>query len=213
MSGNKRIEKEKEMRKDIILASAGKLFHSLGFDETTMNSISREAEFTCKTIYRYFVSKEDLFFATVYFDYHSLFEMMKENSSTGITGYAKIEQVISTYEQFTKYNKTFISNTIKANELSNNISPQDVTPYQKEYMNLYKEIFSFIAKLFFLAQKDSTIRSDYDASELAISTILTVTGFLNMQELTSKRFNSRFSYSENEIIDFTISRILENLKR
>lgn len=212
MSASKRLEKEKEMRRKIILNSARKLFQNSGFDVTTMSAISKDAEFTCKTIYNYFANKEDLFFATIYLDYQLLFEMMKKTASTGITGYEKIVHVISSYEEFSKHNTTFISNTIRANEMSNNISLQNALPYQIIYMELYKEIFNYIATLFSKAQEDGSIRTDLDASKLAISTILTVTGFLNMQELTSERFNSRFSFTENEIIDFTISRLLDNLK-
>lgn len=212
MSAADRQEKEKSARKKIILASARKLFQNFGFAMTTMNAISKESEYTCKTIYNYFSSKEDLFFATIYLDYYSLFDTMKANQSTETTGFKKIERVVLTYQQFSELNKTFISNTVKANELSNNIRLEEATPYQIKYMNLYKEIFNFIATLFYLAQEDASIRTDLDATKLAISTIITVTGFLNMQELTSERFNSRFGLSENEITDFTISRLLENLK-
>lgn len=212
MSGADRQEREKIERKNLILASARKLFQNFGFEATTMNAISKDAEFTCKTIYNYFASKEDLFFATIYLDYQSLFETMKASAFSEITGFEKIECAILTYQEFSKLNKTFISNTIRANEMSNNVSIENASPYQIVYMNLYKEMFNYIATLFFTAQEDASIQSDLDATKLAISTILTVTGFLNMQELTSERFNSRFGLSENEIINFTISRLLANLK-
>lgn len=211
MSGADRVKREKTERRRIILSCALDQFRELGYEKTTMNSISKRSEYTCRTIYRYFQNKEDLFFAAVLDDYQRLSASIKEKVSDEKTGYAKIEQTMKAYQSFAAEHKYFIPFTIKANELSNNMDTEKAAPYQKKYMELYQEIFHDIAVLFQQGQKDGSIRTDVDAVSLAVSTILEVTGFLNMQELTSERFNSRFGISEKQIIEFTFTRILENL--
>lgn len=56
-------DRQKEQRQQQILAAAGKLFTDLGFDETTMEDVAREAVVSVPTVYTYFSSKSDLLFA------------------------------------------------------------------------------------------------------------------------------------------------------
>ena len=60
-----RKEKEYNIRRDDMISAARKLFFSKGFRETTMDNIAKEAEFTKRTLYSYFISKYDLFFAVI----------------------------------------------------------------------------------------------------------------------------------------------------
>jgi len=56
-----RAEREKERKRQEILDAAEKLFAEKGFKHVTMAEIAKAAEFTRKTIYSYFASKEDLY--------------------------------------------------------------------------------------------------------------------------------------------------------
>lgn len=55
--------RQREKRRRQILFAAGKLFMDIGFDETTMEDIAREAVISVPTVYSYFASKNDLLFA------------------------------------------------------------------------------------------------------------------------------------------------------
>ena len=65
MVSNIRKEKEYNMRRDDMISAARRLFFTKGFKETTMDNIAKEAEFTKRTLYSYFISKYDLFFAVI----------------------------------------------------------------------------------------------------------------------------------------------------
>ena len=56
---------KKAINKESIISAAEKLFLQKGFVGTFVDDISKEAGFTIHTIYRYFVNKEDLFFAVL----------------------------------------------------------------------------------------------------------------------------------------------------
>jgi AcrR family transcriptional regulator len=60
-----RKEKEKLIRKNDIICAAEKIFIEKGFESTTMDDIAKEAEFTKKTLYSYFKSKEELYYETM----------------------------------------------------------------------------------------------------------------------------------------------------
>jgi AcrR family transcriptional regulator len=57
-----RKEKEKLIRKNDIINAAEKVFFQKGFEYATMEDIAKEAEFTKKTLYSYFNSKEELYY-------------------------------------------------------------------------------------------------------------------------------------------------------
>lgn len=56
-------EANKLRKREIIIDTAEKLFLQKDFDTTSMNDISKESHHTKRTIYQYFTSKEDLFYA------------------------------------------------------------------------------------------------------------------------------------------------------
>lgn len=60
-----RKDRERQMRQQEILQAARDLFLEQGYHETTLEEIARRAEFGKGTIYNYFSSKEELFFALI----------------------------------------------------------------------------------------------------------------------------------------------------
>ncbi len=62
MSEIERKSKIINIRKNDIINAAEKIIFEKGFDLATMDNIAKEAEFSKRTIYKYFISKEQLYF-------------------------------------------------------------------------------------------------------------------------------------------------------
>ena len=60
-----RKEREYLAHREEILSAAEKVFAAKGFFSTTMSDIAREAEFGTGTLYKYFKSKEELYFTLI----------------------------------------------------------------------------------------------------------------------------------------------------
>ena len=58
-------DKVNELRKKMILESAGKYFYELGYDKMSIDKVARELSVGVGTIYSLFPSKEDLFYAWI----------------------------------------------------------------------------------------------------------------------------------------------------
>lgn len=71
-----RLERERKLRRESIIAIARRFFIDCGFDQTMVDSIAAEAGYTKVTIYNYFESKDDLFVAVVSRVYENLFNIM-----------------------------------------------------------------------------------------------------------------------------------------
>jgi TetR/AcrR family fatty acid metabolism transcriptional regulator len=63
MTVAKRREREQSVRRELILATARRLFESKGFELTTVEEIAAQAELGKGTIYSYFKSKEQIYIA------------------------------------------------------------------------------------------------------------------------------------------------------
>lgn len=65
MGNQERKRREKQLRQDDILDAAEKLFFSRGINLTTMDDVARAAEYSKRTVYCYFASKEQMVYAVV----------------------------------------------------------------------------------------------------------------------------------------------------
>ena len=59
-------ERMAQFHKENILTAADELFNKLGFENTTIEMISKEAQYSKPTIYAYFDSKEEIYAANLY---------------------------------------------------------------------------------------------------------------------------------------------------
>lgn len=74
----KRKEREREARRDTILAAASRVFLRKGYYEATLDEIASEAEMAKGTIYNYYKDKQDLFISLAKHGYEHFEEIMSE---------------------------------------------------------------------------------------------------------------------------------------
>lgn len=65
------------MREEDIISAAEKLFYERGFEQTSMDDVAAQAEFTKRTVYQYFSSKQELYYAVVLRGMRRLLESVK----------------------------------------------------------------------------------------------------------------------------------------
>jgi AcrR family transcriptional regulator len=79
MGYNDRKRQEKEIRRKDIIDAAERVFFSKGFENASMDEVAKEAEFSKRTVYIYFNSKEQIYFEIMIRGYQLLIKMI-ENS-------------------------------------------------------------------------------------------------------------------------------------
>lgn len=83
MSTAERRKKERVLRREEILMAAEKLFHSKGYDSTTMMDIAQSIDLSTGTLYLYFPNKEVLYAAVSLKILHSLLKKVEIKSKNG----------------------------------------------------------------------------------------------------------------------------------
>ncbi len=93
-------------RKEILLA-AEKLFAAKGFFPTTMSEIAQKAEFGTGTLYKYFKSKEDLYFTLIDEKTAEIDGPVKAELSKKIPAIERIERILRIQFEFFERNRDF----------------------------------------------------------------------------------------------------------
>jgi TetR/AcrR family transcriptional regulator len=99
--------REKEQRKNEIVATAEKLFYKKGFDNVTMDEIAETVEISKGLLYVFFKNKDSLFFAIVTRKRRESTNLLTERLKTPATGAERLRAIIQWYVDITKGNPEF----------------------------------------------------------------------------------------------------------
>ena len=90
-----------------ILSAAEKVFAAKGFFPTTMSDIARRAEFGTGTLYKYFKSKEELYFTLIDEKVEEINRLVKTELSQRNSAVEKIKKVLRLQFEFIERNRDF----------------------------------------------------------------------------------------------------------
>ena len=197
-----RQEREKIEIEKNILQHAENLFSLNGYRNTSMDALAEHCEYTKRTIYRYFVCKEDLYFAVLLKGHARLLERIRVNIKSGSTGFEKIKLVYGTFFDFYKNNGSLfdLMSEIKSTKINKDLS---VLPCYIKYTDCIRTIYKEVVSRFEMASCDHSIRTDVKAAELGFSSIFLLNGFIHMLSLCGDSFMDFFSLDKEQFIAFT----------
>ncbi len=102
-----RKEREYLAHRKEILSAAEKVFAAKGFFLTTMSDIAREAEFGTGTLYKYFKSKEELYFTLIDEKVEEINGLVKDELSQRTSAGERIKKVLDLQFEFFERNRDF----------------------------------------------------------------------------------------------------------
>ena len=102
-----RREREREGRRQEILAAAKAVFGKKGFDGAVLDEIAAQAEFSKATLYLYFKDKHDLFYAVLEDGLDKLLLKVREIRDRDLPPVAKLEEMIRGVMAYTEEDRDF----------------------------------------------------------------------------------------------------------
>jgi len=103
----RRKEREYLAHREEILSAAEKVFAAKGFFPTTMSDIAREAEFGTGTLYKYFKSKEELYFTLIDEKVEEINRLVKTELLQKTSAVERIQKVLGLQFEFFERNRDF----------------------------------------------------------------------------------------------------------
>jgi AcrR family transcriptional regulator len=105
--GISRKEREYLAHREEILSAAEKVFAANGFSATTMSDIARKAEFGTGTLYKYFKSKEELYFTLIDEKVEEINRLVNAELSQKTSPIERIRKVLGLQFEFIERNRDF----------------------------------------------------------------------------------------------------------
>ena len=99
-----RKDKERLIRKKSMINAAESIFFKKGFENSTMDDIAKEAEFTKKTLYSYFKSKDELYYEIMLLGFKTLNNLFDKTiiENVEIDEITKIKKLGQTFVEFSR---------------------------------------------------------------------------------------------------------------
>lgn len=167
---SERKAKEKEIRRNDIIDAAEEVFFSKGYDVATMDDVSKKAEFSKRTVYVYFNSKEQLYFEIMVRGYRILIEMIDVAfvEAKNKNALEKIKLIANTLYQFNvaypNYFYAIMSYENGEKDFVDGISDAS----REECYALGEKLFDYLTSSLADGIEEGVIRSEIDIKNTAI---------------------------------------------
>lgn len=201
-------EYNKLKKNELFINAAEKLFIKKGFENTSIDEVAKEAGLTKRTLYQYFVNKEDLFYAVVLKGAKQLLFAYEEAMKNGNDTLEKISLGNKAYLEF--YQEQIgmfrLMNYTPANKQSNEASPhfQEIKVLDGIRM---KYFLDFMTE----GKKDGSINPDLDMKNAMFFAFYSAFSLLYTASATGMLWGL-LELDEHEFLEFSFDLFIKALK-
>lgn len=201
-----RRDREKSARREEIITAAEQEFCKSGFEKTSMDTIAKESQFTKRTLYQYFPSKEELFLTVAARIHERLLDYYEKALKVDGSSFDKMRLIGNAYVKFAlEHPESFL--LLEANFIQVNSSSQGLSALHKSR----DKALSMMSQIIRSGQIDNSIRTDLDPTKTAQSIMYLIVGFFH---LIIKDLNETNSESKEQVVTFindSLSLIFEGI--
>jgi len=208
-----RREREIQLRKQYIMKVAQELFKKYGYENTSMDDVAKESEFSKTTLYKYFRSKEQLSIY-VYRKIHlEKMAVLREFIDSGKTGAEKLFQFAQGYIKFFSENPDALRFQLAWDYRG--IDKEIINKEQvEEIFSSYDDDFVYLNNIIVLGKNDGSFRKDLDNEAVLDTYYLLLRSLLNQMlfiKNSSNTIGALFVY-ERSSYDSFVEIFLKGLK-
>lgn len=197
-----RREREKEQRRNDIIDAAEKIFLKRGYAEATMDDISSEVELSKGTVYLYFNTKEELYFAVMIKGFNILVNLFKEAAEKEKSGADKLRAIGEAYIRFFKvYNADFRNLMFFEGK---HLDFDDNSPWVAEFEKVVADLFANLTNAIQIGISDRSIRKDIEPVKMALLLWAQTNGVLQLASTKRDMLECHFHVTPDELIGYYI---------
>ncbi len=214
MGINERKEKEKEIRRNDIIEAAERIFFTKGYDHATMDDVAKEAEFSKRTVYVYFNSKEQIYFEIMTRGYKLLIGMLKDDlqREKACNAIEEIRQISLTLYRFSKdypeYFKAIMEYENGELDFQKGIPDQS----REECYALGEEILGHLTGTLEKGIAEGSIRIDLDVVKTALVLWACMIGVFNTAKKKENYIKNYHRTTPEELISAAFQLIVRSIQ-
>jgi len=204
-----RKEREKEKRRKDILDAAERVFFRQGVEKATMDDVAQEAELSKATLYLYFSSKEEIYFAIYLRGQDKLFSMIDKatkavgNTREKLSRYMSI--VVNFQKKYPNYFEAFFYFLTRGVQLS------DDNIYLKQHKETGRAFLNNWIRLIQKGQDEGFIRANLNAIPVGAILWMQLIGFLKIYPVLLKGLKKQYPVTEENLINDYFELILSGM--
>lgn len=170
MSVEERKRKEKEIKRKDIIDAAERVFFSKGYENSSMDEVAKEAEYSKRTVYVYFNSKEQIYFEIMIRGYRLLIKMI-DKSLVEVRPKDAVEElrcIFFTFYRFsmehTEYFKAIMEYETGGPDTQSSIEKEA----RDECYSLGEKIFGYLTRALQKGVAEGSLRTRIDIEKTAL---------------------------------------------
>lgn len=200
-----RKEREKELRKELIIDAAEQVIDKTGFESATMDEIAEEAELAKGTLYLYFKNKTAIYLAICKRGSVLLNQRLGKVISHNLTGLEMVREMGNEYLSFIQENPRYFT---AFGYYESILGDEEVASSKlaEECNEQAKEAMAFIIRALQIGIQDGSVKDEIDPHELGIILWGASKGVIHMAFLKQKR--SRLELFDD--VEFSTESLISN---
>ncbi|AGK52841.1 TetR/AcrR family transcriptional regulator [Bacillus sp. 1NLA3E] len=214
MGVSERKQKEKEIRRNDIIEAAERVFFTKGYATSTMDDVAKEAEFSKRTVYVYFKSKEQLYFEIMIRGWKLLNTMLEEELNTLLGGNSlqRLRQIGTTLLTFSQLQPNYFEAIVEY-ETSERDFEKGITDQSREECYAEGEkIFRFLMTTLQQGVEEGSIRKDLDLLNTALILWSSTIGVFNVAKKKANYIKHYHHRNSEELIPEAFELLLTSIK-
>ncbi len=206
--GARKKEALERFNRDNIISAAKDLFERRGVEETTMDDIAREADYSKSTIYVYFRSKEDIY-NSIISDYMSiLIQEIELSLAKGAGFHESFLFLCDCLTSFHENNPKYYTSLILQEKSTNSRKKEEAVAKDPMDQRLEAALVALLER----GVKEKKIAGKSDLSETALYLWSGVSGIILVADRSAAAIEKRYG-SKRAYLDFCFARFFTSLTR
>lgn len=215
MGYNDRKRQEKEIRRKDIVDAAERVFFSKGYENASMDEVAKEAEFSKRTVYVYFNSKEQIYFEIMIRGYRLLIEMIENSFKTEPPRNA-LDELRSIFFTFFEFSRSFPEYFKAIMEYETKDSDDQICVKDESKAECYRFgelIFGYLSHALQKGVAEGTLHSGLDTEQTALILWACTIGVYNTGKKKGEYLKSYHGVDPNEFISESFQLIMRLIAR
>ena len=192
-----------------ILKAAEALFAKKGYDQSTINDISKEAGYSRRTIYAYYESKEDMLYHIIEKGLQALKEDIENAVNLNedfLDQYKAICMAMSKYQRECPYS---VENVNRAN--TTNLDETDISDTVKRILLLGEEINRILAVFIEKGKENGVVRQD-TVPELTVYVLWSgITSLFSLVQTKGQYISRHYSISDEKFLEYGLKQLINSI--
>jgi len=196
---SERKERERERRREDILDAAEKVFFEKGIDLATMEDVALTAELSKATLYLYFSSKEEIYFAIFVRGQKKMTEMMLRTTDIFLHTKEKMNAFAKSVFSFQKKYPDYFKAFIYFQTHGINISGDSI--YLAEHKRIRQVLLETWISLMQDGKQEAIINEQMDEMRTGAILWMQMLGFLMIYPLMKNDMKNQFHFNDKNIVE------------